>query len=96
MCSMLMANLKTRRGEQTEYMYMDDTRVLMKYRLPLAEVVTDFYDELKSRTSGYATFDYEENGYEISDLVKVCTQHHDVSDDMTTTIVVPITATFNR
>jgi translation elongation factor EF-4 len=51
---------------------MDETRVLMKYRLPLAEVVTDFYDELKSRTSGYATFDYEENGYEISDLVKVC------------------------
>ncbi|CAO3677539.1 unnamed protein product [Umbelopsis vinacea] len=61
----------TRRGEQTEYMYMDETRVLMKYRLPLAEVVTDFYDELKSRTSGYATFDYEENGYEISDLVKM-------------------------
>lgn len=53
-------------------MYMDETRVLMKYRLPLAEVVTDFYDELKSRTSGYATFDYEENGYEMSDLVKVC------------------------
>jgi translation elongation factor EF-4 len=51
---------------------MDETRVLMKYRLPLAEVVTDFYDELKSRTSGYATFDYEENGYEVSDLVKVC------------------------
>lgn len=52
-------------------MFMDETRVLMKYRLPLAEVVTDFYDELKSRTSGYATFDYEENGYEMSDLVKV-------------------------
>ncbi|CAO3691426.1 unnamed protein product [Umbelopsis ramanniana] len=61
----------TRRGEQTEYMFMDETRVLMKYRLPLAEVVTDFYDELKSRTSGYATFDYEENGYEMSDLVKM-------------------------
>ncbi|KAH8554375.1 translation factor GUF1-like protein, mitochondrial [Umbelopsis sp. PMI_123] len=61
----------TRRGEQTEYMFMDETRVLMKYRLPLAEVVTDFYDELKSRTSGYATFDYEENGYEVSDLVKM-------------------------
>ncbi|KAJ2957982.1 hypothetical protein NQZ79_g6356 [Umbelopsis isabellina] len=61
----------TRRGEQTEYMYMDETRVMMRYRLPLAEVVTDFYDELKSRTSGYATFDYEENGYEESDLVKM-------------------------
>jgi translation elongation factor EF-4 len=43
----------------------------MKYRLPLAEVVTDFYDELKSRSSGYASFDYEEAGYEDSDLVKV-------------------------
>jgi translation elongation factor EF-4 len=52
-------------------MYMDETRVMMRYRIPLAEVVTDFYDELKSRTSGYATFDYEENGYEESDLVKV-------------------------
>lgn len=61
----------TRRGEQTDYMYMDETRVMMRYRLPLAEVVTDFYDELKSRTSGYATFDYEDNGYEESDLVKM-------------------------
>jgi translation elongation factor EF-4 len=43
----------------------------MKYRIPLAEVVTDFYDELKSRSSGYASFDYEEGGYEESDLVKV-------------------------
>jgi translation elongation factor EF-4 len=57
-------------------MFMDETRVLMKYRLPLAEVVTDFYDELKSRTSGYATFDYEENGYEMSDLVKVRHAYH--------------------
>ena len=44
----------------------------MKYMMPLAEVVTDFYDELKSRSSGYATFDYEDAGYEESDLVKVC------------------------
>lgn len=43
----------------------------MKYRMPLAEVVTDFYDELKSRSSGYASFDYEDGGYEDSDLVKV-------------------------
>lgn len=52
-------------------MYVDDKRVMMKYVLPLAEVVQDFYDELKSRSSGYATFDYEEHGYEESDLVKV-------------------------
>lgn len=44
---------------------------MMKYRMPLAEVVTDFYDELKSRSSGYASFDYEEGGYDDSDLVKV-------------------------
>ena len=44
---------------------------MMKYTLPLAEVVTDFYDELKSRSSGYASFDYEDAGYEESDLVKV-------------------------
>lgn len=50
---------------------MDETRVMMKYMMPLAEVVTDFYDELKSRSSGYATFDYEDAGYEESDLVKV-------------------------
>lgn len=54
-----------------EYVYVDETRVMMKYRIPLAEVVTDFYDELKSRSSGYASFDYEEGGYEESDLVKV-------------------------
>ncbi|KAI7870799.1 P-loop containing nucleoside triphosphate hydrolase protein [Spinellus fusiger] len=61
----------TRRGEQRDYIYVDEKRVMMKYTLPLAEVVTDFYDELKGRSSGYATFDYEEAGYEDSDLVKM-------------------------
>ncbi|KAI9025956.1 GTP-binding protein lepa [Phycomyces nitens] len=61
----------TRRGEQREYVYVDEKRVMMKYILPLAEVVTDFYDELKGRSSGYATFDYEEAGYEDSELVKM-------------------------
>ncbi|KAI8992177.1 GTP-binding protein lepa [Mycotypha africana] len=61
----------SRRGEQLDYVYLDEKRVMMKYRLPLAEIVTDFYDELKSRSSGYASFDYEENGYEDSDLVKM-------------------------
>lgn len=45
--------------------------MLLKYRLPLAEVVTDFYDELKGRSSGFASFDYEEDGYDDADLVKV-------------------------
>ncbi|CAO3702790.1 unnamed protein product [Rhizopus stolonifer] len=61
----------SRRGEQLEYVYVDESRVMMKYRIPLAEIVTDFYDELKSRSSGYASFDYEDAGYEDSDLVKM-------------------------
>ncbi|KAI8924937.1 P-loop containing nucleoside triphosphate hydrolase protein [Entophlyctis helioformis] len=59
------------RGEQVEYSYMDDKRVMMKYRLPMAEVLSQFYDQLKSLSSGYATFDWEEVGYEAADLVKV-------------------------
>ncbi|KAI9593134.1 P-loop containing nucleoside triphosphate hydrolase protein [Syncephalis fuscata] len=60
-----------RRGEQKEYQYLDDNRVMIRYTLPLAEIVTDFYDELKSRSSGFASFDYEEVGYQVSDLVKM-------------------------
>ncbi|CAG8579995.1 9189_t:CDS:10 [Funneliformis caledonium] len=61
----------SRRGEQIEYNYMDESRVIMKYSIPLAEIVTDFHDELKSRSSGYASFDYEDMGYQISDIVKM-------------------------
>ncbi|KAL8471540.1 hypothetical protein ACS0TY_028975 [Phlomoides rotata] len=60
-----------RRGEQLEYSFIDSQRVLMKYRLPLKEVVVDFYNELKSMTSGYASFDYEESDYQEADLVKL-------------------------
>ncbi|KAK6913229.1 Translational (tr)-type GTP-binding domain [Dillenia turbinata] len=60
-----------RRGEQLEYSFIDSQRALMKYRLPLREIVVDFYNELKSITSGYATFDYEDSGYQASDLVKL-------------------------
>ncbi|TPX69927.1 hypothetical protein SpCBS45565_g02086 [Spizellomyces sp. 'palustris'] len=59
------------RGEQQDYSYIDDNRVMMRYKLPMSEILTDFYDQLKSRTSGYASFDYEEIGFEASDLVKV-------------------------
>ncbi|CAG8581664.1 1055_t:CDS:10, partial [Ambispora leptoticha] len=61
----------SRRGEQKEYNYMDETRVILKYVLPFAEIVTNFHDELKSRSSGYATFDYEEMGYQTSDIVRM-------------------------
>ncbi|GFP79258.1 translation factor guf1 homolog mitochondrial [Phtheirospermum japonicum] len=60
-----------RRGEQLEYSFIDSQRALMKYRLPLREIVVDFYNELKSITSGYASFDYEEADYQASDLVKL-------------------------
>jgi len=61
-----------RRGEQVSIVYIDQTRLNMQYILPLNEVASDFYDELKSRSSGYASFDYEDAGYRKSDLVKLC------------------------
>ena len=51
--------------------YLDDTRVSLKYHLPLNEIVYDFFDVLKSRTKGYASFDYEVTGYAASQLVKL-------------------------
>ncbi|XP_006655783.1 translation factor GUF1 homolog, mitochondrial [Oryza brachyantha] len=60
-----------RRGEQQEYTFIDAQRALLKYRLPLREIIVDFYNELKSITSGYATFDYEDSEYQQSDLVKM-------------------------
>ncbi len=60
-----------KRGLQTDLSYMDEDRIILKYKLPLNEVATDFYDQLKSLSSGYASFDYEEAGYEPSDLVKM-------------------------
>lgn len=60
-----------RRGQQTEYSFIDGQRAMLKYRMPLREVVIDFYNELKSITSGYASFDYEEAPYQESDLVKL-------------------------
>src|SRR4029078_10757256 len=58
------------RGKQGELTYAG-TRAMAIYRLPLNEVVFDFYDRLKSVTRGYASFDYEMDGYEESDLVKL-------------------------
>ena len=67
----LMELCQRRRGRLHGMDYLSPERVEMRYRLPLAEVVTDFYDQLKSRTQGYASLDYEAAGYEDSDLVKV-------------------------
>ena len=60
-----------KRGVQQELSYLDEERIVLKYRLPLNEVATDFYDQLKSFSSGYASFDYELSTYEPSNLVKM-------------------------
>ncbi len=60
-----------RRGVFVNMEYTGENRVLLSYRLPLAEILLDFFDQLKSRTRGYASFDYEPAGYERSDLVKL-------------------------
>ncbi|MGH9074667.1 MAG: translation elongation factor 4 [Acidimicrobiales bacterium] len=62
---------QTRRGEMKKMEYLSPERLELVYRIPLAEVVMDFFDALKSRTRGYATLDYEPAGYAASDLVKV-------------------------
>ena len=67
----LMELCQRRRGNLKGMDYLSPERVEIRYRLPLAEVVTDFYDQLKSRTQGYASLDYESDGYEDSDLVRV-------------------------
>jgi GTP-binding protein LepA len=60
-----------RRGTSIGMEYISTLRVQLTYDLPLAEIITDFFDVLKSRTKGYASFDYDPKGYEASDLVKV-------------------------
>ena len=60
-----------RRGIQRSMHFLDPTRVVISYELPLNEVILDFYDKLKSRTQGYASLDYELIGYRESDLVRL-------------------------
>ncbi len=76
-----------KRGEQQNMSYLDETRVILKYRLPLNEVATDFYDQLKSLSSGYASFDYDEAGYEPAPLVKMDILLNGKSVDALSTIV---------
>lgn len=60
-----------RRGRYLGMEYMEETRALIRYELPLNEIIYDFFDALKSRSKGYASFDYEMKGYERSELVKL-------------------------
>lgn len=67
----VMELCQERRGNMKNMEYMDDTRVMLHYELPLNEVIYDFFDALKSRTRGYGSIDYEIKGYTVSDLVKM-------------------------
>lgn len=67
----VMELCQDRRGVYKDMQYMDASRVILKYELPLNEIIYDFFDALKSRTKGYASFDYEIIGYNKSDLVKL-------------------------
>jgi GTP-binding protein LepA len=67
----VMKLVESRRGQQVKTEFFSDERVMIVYELPLAEIVYDFFDKLKSGTRGYGTLDYELLGYRESDLVKV-------------------------
>jgi GTP-binding protein LepA len=76
-----------RRGEMQKMEYLSEERVELVYRIPLAEVVVDFFDQLKSRTKGYASLDYEPTDYARSELVKVDVLLNGVPVDAFSTIV---------
>lgn len=67
----IMKLCQERRGVYKSMEYMEETRVILKYDMPLNEIIYDFFDALKSRSRGYASFDYEFKGYERSKLVKL-------------------------
>ena len=67
----IMELCQFKRGVYKDMIYLDKTRVELKYILPLNEIIYDFFDQLKSRTKGYASFDYEVSGYQRSELVKL-------------------------
>ena len=67
----VMEICQDRRGTYLNMKYLDDTRVILEYELPLNEIIYDFFDTLKSKTKGYASFDYEFKEYRKSELVKL-------------------------
>ena len=83
----IMDLCQSRRGEMQKMEYISPERVELVYRLPLAEVVMDFFDQLKSRSQGYASMDYDNAGYAKSDLVKVDILLHGEAVDAFSSIV---------
>ncbi len=67
----IMELVTTRRGSFDRMDYLDEQRVLLQYRIPLSEILVEFYDQLKTRTQGYASLDYSFDRYEQADLVKL-------------------------
>ena len=67
----IMELVSSRRGSYSKMEYLDEQRVLLQYEIPLAELIVDFYDELKSKTQGYASLDYQHVGDRPADLVKL-------------------------
>jgi GTP-binding protein LepA len=78
---------QTRRGELDHMEYLSTERVELVYRIPLAEVVVDFFDQLKSRTKGYASLDYEPAEYQSANLVRVDVLINHVAVDAFSTVV---------
>lgn len=68
---LLMELAQSKRGIFQNMTYLDKIRVALHYEIPLSEIITDFYDQLKSRSKGYASLDYEFSGYKRSELVKL-------------------------
>jgi GTP-binding protein LepA len=83
----IMELCQQRRGEMKKLEYLSPERVELDYRIPLAEVVIDFFDQLKSRTQGYASLDYEPSGYDRSALVQVDVLLNGVAADAFSMIV---------
>ena len=67
----IMELCQEKRGIYTDLTYFDDTRMILKYEIPLSEIVYNFFDKLKSYTKGYASFDYEVSDYKVSNLAKM-------------------------
>jgi GTP-binding protein LepA len=83
----VMELIQTKRGEMGEMTYLSPERVELHYVVPLAEIVFDFFDQLKSRTRGYASLDYEPSEYRVSNLVRVDILLNAQSVDAFSTIV---------